>query len=177
MTSSLRKQSGFNDGIEYLAEVTAFYGLEAQLLDDRLFDDWLELLSKDISYQIPVRVVTKNGDEEYESGGLRVNDTFAHIEGRVKRLRTGWAWAEEPPSRVVRCVGSVLVGTTDKTDRLVSRSAVVLHRHRARHEVPDVMAYRRIDELVLDGGGILLSKRVIHMSETTLMSPNISIFL
>lgn len=177
MTDIVQQQSGIASGLEYVGLVTAFYGLEAQLLDDRRFDEWLELLSEDMTYQVPVRVVTKDGTGEYDTGGMRIDDSLVHIQARIKRMRTGWAWAEEPPSRVVRCVGSIMVEQTEKRDRLVARSAVVLHRNRAQNEAPDVIAYRRIDELVLDGDRILLAKRVIHMSGNVLMSPNISIFL
>lgn len=163
--------------IDHLLPVMAFYGREAQLLDERRFDEWLKFLSPEIIYQVPVRSVTKDGLGEYDSGGLRINDRLAHIEARIKRLTTGWAWAEEPPSRVVRCVGSITVEATDEDGVLAAQSAVILHRHRAQAEAPDVMAYRRIDELVVRGESIMIRKRLIHMSENVLLSPNISIFL
>ena len=37
------------------AEVAGFYYLEADLLDNRLYDDWLALLHDDIVYFMPMR--------------------------------------------------------------------------------------------------------------------------
>lgn len=171
------EQPAISAATEHLLPVMSFYAREAELLDGSRFDEWLELLSEDIQYQVPVRAVTKDGEGEYDTGGLRINDTLAHIRARIKRLRTGWAWAEEPPSRVVRCVGSVGVETTERDDLLKSMSAVILHRHRAQGVEPDVMAYRRVDYLRIFDGRYLLNKRTIYMSEDVLLSPNVSIFL
>lgn len=162
---------------EYLAPVTAFYGYEAMLLDENRFNEWLELLAEDIVYQIPVRTVTKDGAGEYDSGALRVNDDLIVIQTRVKRLRTGWGWAEEPPSRVVRCVGSVMVEEMEEGGKLRAKSAVLLHRQRGQNEAPDVIAYRRVDELIAEGGNILIRRRTIFMMDNVLRAPNISIFM
>jgi len=177
MTSIIETNQAVSKASDHLVSVMAFYALEAQLLDDRRFEEWVDLLSEDIQYQVPVRTITKDGANEYDSGALRINDNIAHIRARIKRLQTGWAWAEEPPSRVVRCVGSIAVETTSESDVLAARCAVILHRHRGQVEAPDVIAYRRLDELNIVGDSYILSKRVIHMSENVLLSPNISVFL
>jgi N,N-dimethyl phenylurea N-demethylase beta subunit len=161
----------------YLIPAIAFYGHEAMLLDEKRFDEWTALLSPDIRYQVPVRVVTKDGEGEYDTGALRIDDTFAVIEARIKRLRTEWAWAEEPPSRVVRCVGSVTMDGFAEDGAVVAKCAVILHRQRAQNEVTDVIAYRRRDELLPDGDGFLIRKRRILMIDNVLRAPNLSIFL
>jgi 3-phenylpropionate/cinnamic acid dioxygenase small subunit len=147
------------------------------LLDENRFDEWVALLSKDVAYHVPVRTVTKDGEGEYDTGAFRVSDNLAVIEARIRRLRTGCAWAEEPRSRVVRCVGSVTVDEVRPDGHLVSKSAVILHRQRAQNEAPDLMAYRRVDELALEGDSFRICKRLILMTDNVLRAPNLSIFL
>jgi 3-phenylpropionate/cinnamic acid dioxygenase small subunit len=177
MSAAALTETSLRTPADYLLPVINFYGHEAMLLDGHRFDEWLALLTEDVVYQVPVRIVSKDGVGEYATGALRINDRLAHVEARIKRLSTGWAFAEEPPSRVVRCVGSVTVPEVKTDGRVVARCAVILHRQRAQNETPDVLSYRREDELVAQGGRLLLSKRVILMADNVLRSPNISIFL
>ena len=47
-------------------EVTQFLLHEAELLDGRRFDDWLELLAEDMQYSMPVRVTRgKEGGSDF----------------------------------------------------------------------------------------------------------------
>lgn len=162
--------------LDHQIAVTAFLAREARLLDEHRFEDWLALLDESISYRVPVRSVTRDGCSEYQSGD-RVNDGIKHIRARISRLQTGWAWAEEPASRVVRCLGGVDLEAAETADRIVAHSAVIAHRHRAQTPDPDVFAYRRCDELVIDGGGYRLAARTIFTAANVLLSPNLSIFL
>ena len=52
-------------------EVEAFYMHEAELLDDRRFDDWLELLAEDITYFMPLRRNVKFGSHDTDENSRR----------------------------------------------------------------------------------------------------------
>ena len=85
-----------------------FLAREAKLLDERRFDEWFALLDEDIVYHVPIREAKLAYNDEHASGGYRIRDNKALIGIRIERLKTGYAWAETPPSRTTRVVGSVL---------------------------------------------------------------------
>jgi len=50
---------------------------EAELLDDRRFQDWLALFAQDLRYEMPLRVSREAGDDgETVSHGRRIDDTL-----------------------------------------------------------------------------------------------------
>ena len=86
-------------------EIEAFYYLEAELLDDRRFDEWLDLLAEDIVYFMPLRRNVKYGQHSEHENTRQGLDAAWFDEGkhtltqRVAQIATGIHWAEEPLSR------------------------------------------------------------------------------
>jgi len=82
-------------------EIEQFLYREARLLDDRLFDDWLELFTDHVKYWMPPRDTTV----EREDSTRRLGETSLFEDDkrfpvlRVRRFDTGLAHAEQPPSR------------------------------------------------------------------------------
>ncbi len=85
-----------------------FLVAEAALLDDRRFDEWLELFTDDLEYIVPVRTIKRRGngdDVDWES--RHYDDNKASMSLRVRRLtETDVAWAEDPPSFTRRVIGN-----------------------------------------------------------------------
>ena len=85
---------------------------EAELLDERRFEDWLDLFTEDARYWMPMRrnVPAEEPAREFTREGVDVNwfdegkDTLTR---RVKQIRTGVHWAEQPPSRICHMVSNV----------------------------------------------------------------------
>jgi len=85
-------------------EIEDFLYGEAELLDTRRFEEWLDLFTEDARYWMPMRrnVPPDELEREFTREGADVNwfdegkDTLGR---RVAQLRTGIHWAEEPPSR------------------------------------------------------------------------------
>jgi len=76
--------------------------LEARLLDDGRFEDWLALFADECLFWVPG---SPGGDPKKE---IAVSfDDRRQLEGRIYRLRTGHAWSQVPQSRTSRLVGSV----------------------------------------------------------------------
>ena len=105
LNAACAAQPGLMAGIQALLlqhEVEQFYHREAALLDERRFEDWLELLADDLSYWMPVRETRAAGQEAGEFSrpgeGALFDETKALMIVRVRKLRTGFAWAEEPHS-------------------------------------------------------------------------------
>src|SRR5215472_17527919 len=93
-------------------EIAEFLYREAEILDERRYDDWLALLADDIRYWMPMRRNVKYGEEEREFTRER-QDIAWFDEGkdtlirRVKQIQTGIHWAEEPVSRISHLVTNV----------------------------------------------------------------------
>jgi len=158
------------------AEISQFLGHEARLLDENRLDEWLELLDPAIVYEIPIRLAgARGGANEFPQGAYRVRDTFEMISKRIERLATGEAWAETPPSRTVRLVGSIVIQPVDATVYAVD-SALMVYRQRAQDEVADLIPARRLDRVRIDAGGCKLVRRTIILAETVIKTPNLGIF-
>src|SRR5689334_16611744 len=82
-------------------EIEDFLHLEAELVDERRFDEWLALFSDDLQYRMPIarNVLSKHAVQEYLEGALDVSwfdEDKATLATRVAQLKTGVHWAEEP---------------------------------------------------------------------------------
>ena len=94
-------------------DVEQFLYHEADLIDERRFDEWLTLLADDLEYWMPVRSTRALGDEanEFAKPGESAffDDDKDSMEQRVRKLHTGYAWAEDPPSRTRHVVANVRI--------------------------------------------------------------------
>jgi 3-phenylpropionate/cinnamic acid dioxygenase small subunit len=154
-----------------------FLAKEAKLLDERRFRDWYELLDDEIVYHVPLRQARLRFEDEVPPGAYRILDTKKHIETRIKRLESGAAWAETPPSRTLRVVGSLLVEAGDRPDVLVAENALLLYRQRGHGQPGDVIPVRRRDQLRLTPAGLRLLHRDALLVEAVLTTPNLGVFL
>jgi benzoate/toluate 1,2-dioxygenase beta subunit len=99
---------------------------EARLLDERRFEDWLALFAPECLYWVPG---TPGGDPRQE---VAVSfDDRRSLEGRIYRLRTGYAWSQVPASRTARLVGNVEVFRTPEPSTLMVRSTFLVSEFRA----------------------------------------------
>jgi 3-phenylpropionate/cinnamic acid dioxygenase small subunit len=89
--------------------IVDFLTLEAALVDERRWDEWLKLFSEDVEYWIPAwdseTEYTKDPNTElslvYYAGRFGLED-------RVFRLRSGSSSASTPPARTCHLVSNVL---------------------------------------------------------------------
>lgn len=91
---------------------------EARLLDQLLFEDWLQLFVPNCAYWVPS---TRNqGDPRSEIAVMF--DDRRRLEDRVFRLRTGYAWSQAPSSRTARMISNVEVFKGSDADQRMVRS-------------------------------------------------------
>lgn len=92
-------------------EIEQFLYKEAALFDERRFDEWLELLADDVLYWVPVRETREQWGEDVrrQQEMAYMEEDKRSLELRVKRLGTGLARAEEPPSRTRHLVTNVRI--------------------------------------------------------------------
>src|ERR1700710_1840881 len=94
-------------------DVEDFLYMEADLLDQRLFREWLDLLAEDLVYFMPIRRNVKFGqhaakENTRQGEGISWFDEDKWTLGkRVEQILTGVHYAEEPLSRVTHMVSNV----------------------------------------------------------------------
>src|ERR1700745_1832336 len=93
-------------------EIEDFLYHEADLLDERRYEDWLALVAEDARYWMPMRGNCKRGEPEREftRAGQDINwfdEGKETLPRRVKQILTGMHWAEEPVSRISHMLSNV----------------------------------------------------------------------
>ena len=154
-----------------------FLSEEALILDERRFDDWYALLDDDIVYEVPLRIGMTNYQDEFPNQAYRILDNKKHIKNRIDRMASGLAWAEVPPSRTLRVIGSIKIEKTEDETVVNVHSATIMYRQRGHDEQGDIIPYRRVDTLKLTDQGIRLLKRKAILTEAVLKTPNLGVFL
>ena len=156
----------------------AFLLAEAALLDSRLHHAWLEMLTEDIGYRMPVRVTLAHDIRGSVLDGM---DHFAEdrysLEKRVKRFDTEHAWAEDPPSRTRRFVSNIRVFGGAQPAELRTTSYLLLFRSRGDITPPDLLSCERHDVLRREGDALRLAQREVLVDESVLRTQNLAVFL
>ena len=113
-------------------EVSQLLYREAHLLDSGLFKEWLDLLARDLRYWAPVRAEVSRADEaSNEASRLPLFDeTKESLALRIKRLGTGLAWSETPPTRTRRFISNI-TAETDEGGLIQVRSYFMLFKSRS----------------------------------------------
>src|SRR5215216_3636664 len=115
---------------ELYLTVCHFLFHEAELLDSQRLDEWLELLTDEVVYQMPVRMTRERSapsDISYDM--YYFDETRATLRTRIARLKTDFAWAEDPPSRTRHCISNIRVERGPGPDDLAVRSYLLLYRN------------------------------------------------
>jgi len=160
-------------------EVEEFLYREAELLDERRYEEWLDLFTEDAHYFMPMRrnVPRDEPEREFTREGTDVNwfdegkDTLTR---RVKQILTGVHWAEEPPSRICHMVSNVQVLTTSQTEVNV-KSRFLVYRNRVETET-DFLVGKREDVLRRVNGGLKIARRKIVLDQSVLLAKNLTFF-
>jgi 3-phenylpropionate/cinnamic acid dioxygenase small subunit len=176
---------------EIIREVEQFYYREARLLDERRFHEWLQLLTDDIHYWMPVRssrypksskAIAILDPARYEEEELSKEDELAILDEtketlarRIARLDTGLAWAEDPPSRTRHLIVNIEVEPGDTDSELKVYSNFIVYRNRSETE-QDLYVGGRQDVLRKGNGTWQIARRKIILDQTVLLAKNVSIF-
>lgn len=167
-----------DDAAIYLS-VQRFLYREATLLDERRFEEWLRLCAPEIRYWMPAQENLPRGEEHRRVGGPHdlplFEETWEHLRQRVRRLETGQAWAEEPPSRTRRLITNVQT-LPMKDDRVTAISNLLLYRSRHEADV-ELFVGSRVDELRRHPEHAWqIVARTIVLDAATLPAHNLSVF-
>lgn len=179
----MRKPLAFND-IRHL-EAHQFLVDEAYLLDAQQYEAWLDTLTDDVRYAMPVRVTTARGagfDTSPERGpGMdHFSEDKYSLRQRVARMGTEHVWAEDPPSRLRHFITNVRTFAGDDpkdTAHLVVESAELLFRSRGDVNDSALMSCGRQDVLRRYDDRWKLARRTIIADESVLRMQNLAVFL
>ncbi len=164
-------------------EIEAFLYREAELLDERRYEEWLDLFTDDAHYFMPMRrnVPHDEPEREFTRAGIDVNwfdegkDTLTR---RVKQILTGIHWAEEPPSRICHMISNVqvVVSTAGPApDEITVKSRFLVYRNRVETET-DFLVGKREDLLRRESGGWKIARRKIVLDQNVLLAKNLTVF-
>jgi benzoate/toluate 1,2-dioxygenase beta subunit len=94
---------------------------EADLLDDREFERWLDLFTDDATYWVPARPGPADPDRHVSL----IYDDRARMADRVWRLSVGPAHAQIPPSTTRRLITNVRVAPAADGEVLIRSNFVI----------------------------------------------------
>jgi 3-phenylpropionate/cinnamic acid dioxygenase small subunit len=166
-------------------EIEEFLYREAELLDAARYEEWLDLVTDDVQYWMPMRrnVPHDEPEREYTREGLDVNwfdegkDTLTR---RVKQILTGIHWAEEPRSRICHMISNVQVLGTSPPGAAPAEVTVkcrfLIYRNRVETET-DLLVGKREDRLRRAGGQWKIARRMIVLDQNVLLAKNLTFFL
>lgn len=160
-------------------EIEQFFIMEAELLDARQFNAWLDLLAEDIRYWMPLASNRQYGDwdNEYTAEGRDLNwfdEGKFELEQRVRQIETGLHWAEEPVSRTTHMFSNLQVikagdGMFD------TRCRFFVYRNRTETET-DFFVGKRHDRLRRGVDGFQVAARAIYLDQSVLLAKNLTVF-
>ena len=169
--------------LDLMREIEDFFFNEADLLDEREYDKWLELLTEDIVYWMPMRKNVSYGnrhkDVTAEHDLAWVHDDKDTLRKRVKQIQTGIHWADEPISRVSHLITNIRlvdpISALREGEKTTTKSRFIVYRNRLEDET-DFLVGRREDTLVRAGGELKIARRKIILDQSVLLAKNLTMF-
>jgi 3-phenylpropionate/cinnamic acid dioxygenase small subunit len=165
-------------------EMEEFLYYEAELLDERRYEEWLELLAEDVRYWMPMRRNVKFGEleREFTREGQDINwfdegkDTLTR---RVQQLLTGVHWAEEPLSRICHMVSNVQLLHVRPSVlaplEVTVKCRFLIYRNRVDTET-DLLVGKREDVVRRTNGQWKIRQRKIVLDQNVLLAKNLTFF-
>jgi 3-phenylpropionate/cinnamic acid dioxygenase small subunit len=165
---------------ELQQEIEQFLYHESRVLDERRYEQWYELLADDLHYFMPTRYnrLRRESDKEFSAPGEAAlfDEDKQSIAQRIRRLNTGMAWAEDPPSRTRHMVSNVVIRPRGDGE-YEADCYYLLYRSRLEREV-EIFVGMRHDVLrrSANPAGFQIARRTIILDQTVLLARNLSFF-
>lgn len=164
--------------MDLLYDITNFLNHEARLLDDRNFKRWLDLLTEDIVYRMPVRVTRESKDLTGKDDAMTYfEESKKSLTTRVLRFGTTSAWAEDPPSHTRHFVSNIMIEPGSKNNEIIVKSYFLTKRSRGTDHNTEEIFGERIDVMRKVNGEWKIASRCIYPDQSILTVMNLSTFL
>ena len=157
---------------------------EAELLDERRYEAWLELLADDVRYWMPMRRNVKFGEleREFTREGQDINwfdEGKETLTRRVQQILTGVHWAEEPLSRLCHMISNVQIlhiqPSVVEPAEVTVKCRFLIYRNRVETET-DILVGKREDVLRRVHGQWQISQRKVILDQSVLLAKNLTFF-
>jgi len=164
---------------ELHTEICQFLYREARTLDENRFEDWLDMLTEDVAYDMPLTLTRERSelDRAYEPEMQYYAENIHSLKMRVARLRTEYAWAEDPPTRTTHMVLNVELEPGEDQSEVLVHSAFLVFANRGPLPDWEKLIGRRVDVLVREGSDWKIRRRTLYLDQATLGANTISVFL
>jgi 3-phenylpropionate/cinnamic acid dioxygenase small subunit len=170
---------------ELKQEIEEFLYHEADLLDQRRFKEWLELLAEDLVYFMPIRRNVKFG-QHAERENTRQGEGISWFDEdkwtltkRVEQILTGVHYAEEPLSRVTHMVSNVRLlnvsPSAEGAHDVTVGCRFLVYQNRVEYETTTFVG-RRTDQLRRVGESWQVARRELILEQNVLLAKNLSVF-
>ena len=173
-------QATSDEGIRLRLEVEDFLYHEADLLDEHRYEEWLELFTEDVRYRMPIKRNVPSKELERENSALdheiswfdNDKDTLTK---RVKQVRSGMHWAEEPYSRVSHLVANVRLLDSKTPGEVRVGCRFIYYRNRFSDEESTFIG-TRVDTLRRVNGVWKICNREIYLDQSVMLFKNFTGF-
>lgn len=136
-------------------QVEQFLYYEAQLMDEHRYDEWLALWTDDALYWVPAG----RDDIDPRREISLIYDDRVRLQTRIARLKSGFAHAQQPKSRMRRVVSNILIEEVENAEILAYSNFMLAELRRGKQ---DVFAGRTVHRLRLHHGNFkLVAKKVL----------------
>lgn len=165
-------------------KIEEFLYHEAELLDERRYEEWLALLADDVRYWMPMRRNVKFGEleREFTREGQDINwfdEGKETLTQRVQQILTGVHWAEEPLSRICHMVSNVQLlhvwPSVLEPLEVTVKCRFLIYRNRVETET-DLLVGKREDVLRRVNGQWKIRQRKIVLDQNVLLAKNLTFF-
>jgi 3-phenylpropionate/cinnamic acid dioxygenase small subunit len=121
-------------------QVEQFLYYEADLMDEHRYDEWLALWTDDALYWVP----TGRDEIDPKREISLIYDDRTRLQVRIARLKSGFAHAQEPKSRMRRVVSNIVITETENREILAQSNFLLAELRRGKQ---DLFAGRTIHRL------------------------------
>ena len=112
-------------------QVEQFIYTEAQLMDEHRYDEWLTLWTDDALYWVP------SGRDEIDPKReiSLIYDDRVRLQVRIARLKSGFAHAQEPKSRMRRVISNIIVEETENGEIVAYSNFMLAELRRGKQDI------------------------------------------
>ena len=141
--------------------------------------EWLQLLTADIRYQLPVQEVRYRDDTQpigTGTGTYIYDDDLALLRMRVERMDTGLVWFENPRTSSRRLITNIDAERSEIDNEVDVYSTFLTYRNRRQSDQAWLVGARE-DRLRKTDQGWKLAKRVVLLDQRVVQDKNLHLFL
>lgn len=159
-------------------EITQFLHQEAYLLDSRKYKEWLELLTDDLVYRMPLRETVEGvGVDNIAVDSSFFEETKKSLTTRANRLYTKSAWVENPATRQRHFITNIMIECTSNANEYKVRSYFLFQRSRGSSHTIEQMFGERNDIIRKVNDDFKIAERTIYPDQAVITTMNMSMFL